>query len=168
MNRIISGMYITVPRIDNCVVCCAIIADDAPATKTHSTASAALSISLSPFCSIKSYMLYLELIVRVCNDNSASLNGREDRFFGIFTDPYNAEAEDDDCSACSRTLFAADRVRHDSSLLSFSISSLPIPPSLLPPLLLVAAKAMLLLLDGGSTRLVIDNVVVVEKPREKS
>src|SRR5210317_1178708 len=155
-------MYMTVPRNDNCVVCCAIIADDAPATKTHSTASAALSISLSPFCSIKSYMLYLELIVRVCNDNSASLNGREERERGIFTDPYNAEEaeEDCDCSACSRTLFAADRVRHDSSLLSFSISSLPMPPSLL----LVVAKAMLLL-DGGSTRLVI---VVVEKPLEKS
>ena len=156
----------TVPRTDNCVVCCAIIADDAPATKTQSTASAALSISLSPFCSIKSYMLYLELIVRVCNDNSASLNGREERLRGIFTDPYNAESEDD-CSACSRTLFAADRVRHDLSLLSFSISSLPMPPSLLPPLLLVVARAMLLF-GGSTTRLVIDNVVDVEKPLERS
>jgi hypothetical protein len=117
-------------------------------------------------------MLYLELIVRVCNDNSASLNGREERLRGIFTDPYNTEAEDDDCSACSRTLFAADRVRHDSSLLSFSISWLPRPPSLLllllvvvvVVLLLVVARAMLL----GSTRLVIDNVVFVEKPLEKS
>jgi hypothetical protein len=161
-KRIISGIYTTVPRIAICVVCWAIMADDAPATKTQRTAKLALSISLSPFCSIKSYILYLELIVRVCSDSSASLIGRDERLRGILIEPHSRSLLLllFDCSggveesAWSRTLFAADRVRHDSSVASVSKSICDCNSSTLPILLLLRLLLTVLLEIG--TCLVID------------
>eukprot|EP00985_Skeletonema_marinoi_P026460 scaffold20513_cov100-Skeletonema_marinoi.AAC.1 len=139
------------------------MADDAPATKTQRTAKLALSISLSPFCSIKSYILYLELIVRVCSDSSASLIGRDDRLRGIFTEPHSRSllllllfdcSGVEEESAWSRTLIAADRVRHDSSVASVSKSICDCNSSTLPTLLLLRLLLTMLLESG--TCLVID------------
>ena len=107
------------------VVCCARMADDEPKTKTHNTANEARSISRSPFCSINSIILYLELIVRVCTDSSASLIVRVERPFGIVTELYNIRSP----SACwavynalERTLLAAVRERHESNFDNSSTS----------------------------------------------
>lgn len=106
------------------VACCAKIADELPNMNTHNTAKDDLSISLSPFCSIRSIILYFEFIVRVCNANSASLMGREERFLGTFTDANRrfllvslslSSVVEGGYSALLRIFLASVLVRHESS-----------------------------------------------------
>ena len=107
--------------------------------KTQNTAKDARSISLSPFCSNKSNILYLEFMVRVCSDSSASLMGLVDAFWGIFTESYRRPRSPlrvvvvvvvvASCVGYERAremiLFAAVRLRQESSFDSSNMSILP-------------------------------------------